>query len=216
MASMTPREEHTPHPPLGCGALATDAERMACSDDGRATADVADSVAANEVSAVLLQDAPGDTMAQELIVMAGDAPQYSSEEDGPQAAQPPSPRPTRQQIEERLCLPLETPLIQGRPRLRRSKTLAPQSLRRSSRIAATPRENNCTSQAQAVLLKKLGEAPTSTAIGCDTVALCKKAFQGPLSDDCHDNLQKLLGMRFDPVAFNLNMLGLEDEPNRLC
>jgi hypothetical protein len=48
-------------------------------------------------------------------------------------------------LEERLCLPLHTPLIHGPPMLRRPRTLAPvMSLRRSERIAAQPREADTT------------------------------------------------------------------------
>jgi hypothetical protein len=62
------------------------------------------------------------------------------------------------------------------------------------------------------LLKKLGfEPPTQPTTGSETIALCKKVFQRPLSDACRDNLEALLGGRFDPVAMNLNMLGLEEE-----
>jgi hypothetical protein len=63
-----------------------------------------------------------------------------------------------------------------------------------------------------VLLKKLGiQPPLNPPLGSQTVALCRKAFQQPLSDACHDNLEVLLGGRFDPITLNLNMLGLDEE-----
>jgi hypothetical protein len=59
-------------------------------------------------------------------------------------------------LEERLCLPLQTPLIQGPLRLRRPRTPAPvTSLQRSERIATQPRETDITKQAQRVLMNKL-------------------------------------------------------------
>lgn len=48
--------------------------------------------------------------------------------------------PVSETLERRLCIPLKTPLICGPPKLRRSRTPAPVSLRRSERIAAAPRE----------------------------------------------------------------------------
>ena len=85
-------------------------------------------------------------------------------------------------------------------------------LRRSARLARTTREPDCTVQARVVLLKKLGlQPPEQTSLGAETVTLCRKIFQNPLSDACHDNLEVLLGGRFDPIAMNLNMLGLDEE-----
>jgi hypothetical protein len=40
----------------------------------------------------------------------------------------------------------------------------------------------------------------------------KAAFREPLLDSTHDALQ-LLGGEFDPVAMELNMIGLDDEDN---
>jgi len=56
-------------------------------------------------------------------------------------------------------MPLQTPLIRGGPRLRRSKTpVTIRMIRRSVRLAAKPRAANSTKQAQSVLLQlhKLG------------------------------------------------------------
>jgi hypothetical protein len=117
-------------------------------------------------------------------------------------------------LEERLCLPLQTPLIQGPPRLRRPRTPAPvTSLRRSERIAAQPRETDITKQAQRVLMNKLGLEAPSPNVASDTVRKYKAAFREPLSDSTHDALQLLLGGEFDPVAMELNMIGLDDEDN---
>lgn len=62
-----------------------------------------------------------------------------------------------------------------------------------------------------VLMQKLGVAPPLATIGSDTVRKYKSAFRQPLSDASHDALQLLLGDGFDPIAVNLDMLGLEDE-----
>lgn len=140
----------------------------------------------------------------------GDVPAYSNGEDDGQPGQL-TPNTLLTNLEDRLCVPMETPLIRGPPRLRRTKTPATQALRRSVRIASALRESNTTTQAQSVLLKKLGVAPPSPAMGPDTAMLCRNAFRQPLSDTSHDNLQRLLGGHFDPIAMNLNMLGLEDK-----
>jgi hypothetical protein len=60
-------------------------------------------------------------------------------------------------------------------------------------------------------MQKLGVAPPLATIGSDTVRKYKSAFRQPLSDASHDALQLLLGDGFDPIAMNLDMLGLEDE-----
>jgi hypothetical protein len=122
--------------------------------------------------------------------------------------------PTEESLEERLCLPLQTPLIHGPPRLRRPRTPTPvTSLRRSERIAAQPREADITKQAQRVLMNKLGLEAPSPNVGSDTVRKYKAAFRDPLSGSTHDTLQLLLGGKFDPVAMELNMIGLDDEDN---
>lgn len=125
---------------------------------------------------------------------------------------PATPRAILRNLEDRLCIPMETPLLKEKPRLRLAKTSAPvQSIRRSVRIAAMPREPNVNAQARVVLLKKLGQPTSSPSGGHYTAQLCRKAFRQPLLDASHSNLQKLLGTEFDPVAFNLNMLGLDEE-----
>jgi hypothetical protein len=54
----------------------------------------------------------------------------------------------QESLEELLCLPLQTPLIRGPPRLRRPRTpVFVTPLRRSERIAAQPREADTTRQA---------------------------------------------------------------------
>ena len=67
------------------------------------------------------------------------------------------PLPLQDMLEERLCLSLQTPIIRGPPRLRKSRTLVSLlSLRRSDRLAVRLREANSTKQAQCVLMHKLG------------------------------------------------------------
>jgi hypothetical protein len=86
-------------------------------------------------------------------------------------------------------------------------------LRRSERIAAQPREADITKQAQRVLMNKLVLEAPSPNVASDTVRKYKAAFREPLSDSTHDALQLLIGGKFDPVAMELNMIGLDDENN---
>jgi hypothetical protein len=117
-------------------------------------------------------------------------------------------------LEERLCLPLQTSLIHGPPRLRRPRTPAPVTLlRRNERIAAQPHETDIIKQAQRVLTNKLGLEAPSPNVASDTVRKYKAVFREPLSDSTHDALQLLLGGKFDSVAMELNIIGLDDEDN---
>ena len=56
---------------------------------------------------------------------------------------------TQRMLEERICVPLRSPLIRSRPRLRRSRTPVDLWLRCVARAA------NTTKQAQLILLRKL-------------------------------------------------------------
>jgi len=84
-------------------------------------------------------------------------------------------------------------------------------LRRSERIATTPREADSTKQAQLVLMQKLGVAAPSPVVDSETVRKYKTTFREPLSESNQEALQLLFGGQFDPVAMNLNMLGLDEE-----
>lgn len=104
------------------------------------------------------------------------------------------PTPATPTLESRLCIPLQTPLVRSRPRLRRSRTpVNSQSLRRSVRVAAAPREADSTKQAQMVLMRKLGVAPSSPAVDSEAVRKYIGAFRQPLTDFGHQALQTLLG-----------------------
>ena len=60
-------------------------------------------------------------------------------------------------IQEGPCLPLQTPVLQGRPTLKVPRAQPSVSTpRRSTRLAAKPRAANSTLQAQQVLIAKLG------------------------------------------------------------
>ena len=73
------------------------------------------------------------------------APRDSASDDD--AGGPASSGPV-ETLEARLCLPLQTPLIPGSPRLRRPRTpVSVQSLRRNERLAVKPREADSTKQA---------------------------------------------------------------------
>jgi len=73
---------------------------------------------------------------------------------------PPRPAQSRsieEEIESRICIPLQPPIIRAGPKLRRS----PKSgftMRHSEHIARKPRATNSTLQAQNVLKQKLGIA----------------------------------------------------------
>ena len=76
------------------------------------------------------------------------------------------------QLEARICIPLETPLIR-KQRLRRSRTPSTViSVRRSGRLAAKTKASNPTVQAQNVLKQKLGIADMSDPAALDSI----KAF----------------------------------------
>jgi hypothetical protein len=62
-------------------------------------------------------------------------------------------------------------------------------------------------------MNKLGLEAPSPNVGSDTVHRHKAVFREPLSDSTHDALQLLLGGEFDPVAMELNMIGLDDGDN---
>jgi hypothetical protein len=107
----------------------------------------------------------------------------------------------QESLEERLCLPLQTPLIRGPPRLRRPRTPASaMTLQRSVRIATAPREADFTRQAQCVLMRKLGVVAPLPNVDSETVRKCKATLRVPLPDHTLESLELLLGAEFDPVA----------------
>jgi hypothetical protein len=105
---------------------------------------------------------------------------------------------------------LETPLLE-KPQLRRSRMPVPaDSLRRSERIAATPRAANATRQAQIVLLRKMGIEVEDELVAEREL----KAFfrdTSTWSEQKKERFQILLNGRFDVTALDLNLEGLEDE-----
>jgi hypothetical protein len=114
-------------------------------------------------------------------------------------------------LEERLCLPLQTPLIRGPSRLRRPRTPAfVTSFRRSEHIAAQLREADSTKQAQRVLMQKLGMVAPSPNVDSEKVPKYKAIFQGPLSHSKQEALD-LFGGDFNPLALNLDMIGLDED-----
>ena len=113
------------------------------------------------------------------------------------------------QLEARVCIPLDTPLL-STPRLRRSKTPS-RVVRRSGRLAAKTKASNLTLQAQNVLKQKLGIADRPH--GPDPVALdsLKALFVASLSPSKIEALQALFAPGFDPIAMELNLTGFEDD-----
>ena len=136
------------------------------------------------------------------------APRDSSSDDD--AGGPASSGPV-ETLEARLCLPLQTPLIPGSPRLRRPRTpVSVQSLRRNERLAAKPCEADSTKQAQCVLMQKLGVVASSPNVDSETVRKYKSTFREPLSASTQEALQLLFGGEFDPLAVNLDMIGMDE------
>ena len=124
----------------------------------------------------------------------------------------PVPPTLQETLEAWLCLPLQTPLIRGPPRLRRPRTpVSVLSLRRSDRLAARPREADSTKHAQCVLMQKLGVVASSPNIDSKTVCKYKSTFQASLSASKQEALQLLFGGEFDPLAMNLDMVGMDKE-----
>jgi hypothetical protein len=56
------------------------------------------------------------------------------------------------------------------------------------------------------------EAP-SPNVDSETVRKYKATFRAPLSDSTGEAFQLLLGREFDPIAMNLDMIGVDDEAN---
>lgn len=143
------------------------------------------------------------------------APVASLEEGqngSPRMAQPIDPTNVQQEIEVEACIPMSTPLLLGRPPLRRSRTpRSTQSLRRSVRQALRPRAANATRQAQNVLLKKLGIHVHEDALDADVKNKFKAAFHGDLSDKKKQAMQMLLNDGIDFAAMDLDMGGLDQE-----
>jgi hypothetical protein len=107
-------------------------------------------------------------------------------------------------LEGGLCLPLQTLVIRGAPKLHKSRTpVSILTIRCSIRLAAKPREADSTKQAQSVLMQKLGVMVPSPKF--------KAVFQAPLSASKHGALQLLFGGDFDPVTMNLDMVGIDGD-----
>ena len=84
------------------------------------------------------------------------------------------------------------------------------SLRCSDRLAAKPREADSTKQAQFVLMQKLGVVASSPNVNSEMVRKYKPTFQAPLSASKQEALQLLFGGEFDPLAMNLDMVGMDE------
>jgi CheY-like chemotaxis protein len=60
-------------------------------------------------------------------------------------------------------------------------------------------------------MQKLGVVVPSPGVDSETIRKYKAAFWAPLSASKHEALQLLLGSEFDPVAMNLDMVGLDGD-----
>jgi hypothetical protein len=86
-------------------------------------------------------------------------------------------------------------------------------LRRSDRIAAKPQETDSTKKAQCVLMQKLRMVAPSPNVDSETVRKYKATFRASLSDSTQEALQLLFNGEFDPVAMNLDMIGMDEVAN---
>jgi hypothetical protein len=62
-------------------------------------------------------------------------------------------------------------------------------------------------------MQKLGMVAPSPNVDSETVRKYKATFRAPPSDSTHEALQLLLGVEFDPVGMNLDMVGLDEVAN---
>jgi hypothetical protein len=86
------------------------------------------------------------------------------------------------EIEARVCIPLESPILKTGPRLRKSRTPATVlSIRRSSRLATKPRAANATLQAQSVLMQKLGVAVEAPPADLEAFQTYLATFADPMT-----------------------------------
>ena len=91
-------------------------------------------------------------------------------------------------IQDRVCLPLETPALQGRPILRVARA---QPSVGSPRRAAKPRVPNPTLQAQKVLMVKLGLLNASEPVDAAESQKLESIFVEPLSESKHEAFKVL-------------------------
>lgn len=146
---------------------------------------------------------PGRAATPEVDVMDLDVPNSSDDDGG---------RSVQEELEAEVCLPLCTPILRGGPSPRRSRTpVTVNALRRSRQIAAKPRAANATTQAQLVLLRKLGIHVDANAVDSDIACRFKAAFGGGMSDEKKKIMQTLLNGDFDLASLGLDLAGLEDE-----
>lgn len=115
-------------------------------------------------------------------------------------------------LEAEVCIPLSTPVICPRPQLRRARTpVSTTTLRRSGRIAALPRAENATKQAQNTLLKKLGMEVEENATDAQVAAKFRTAFGGDISERKKHTMQILLNGKFDLSSMDLELTGLDGD-----
>ena len=61
-----------------------------------------------------------------------------------------------------------------------------------------------------MLMQKLGVVASLPNVDSETVRKYKSTFQAPLSTSKQEALQLLFGGEFDPLAMNLNMVGMDE------
>jgi hypothetical protein len=143
----------------------------------------------------------------ELEFMASFNPSSADEADNHEHACEDSD-PVQEELEARICVPLQTPVLRGGPRLRRSRMLrSARSIRRSVRLVAKPRAANSTKQAQSVLLKKLGVHVDDASVDSDIQRKFRETINGNMSVRKQRALQILFSGDFDPEALGIGSAG---------
>lgn len=98
-----------------------------------------------------------DSQSAVALTLAREARSEAVTEDAARSEAVTEDSAVQKELEDVVCVPIQSPLIRCRPRLRRARTpVSVDALRRSGRLAAKPRALNATKQAQIVLLRKLG------------------------------------------------------------
>jgi hypothetical protein len=114
------------------------------------------------------------------------------------------------QLEKGVCVHLNTPIVRGGPRLRRSRTPASNgALRRSGRLAAKPRAPNPVVQAHRVLLMKMGVQVPDEASHEHLEGIIAETFRGGLTTRKKNALQNFLEDKVDFAAMDLDLTSLD-------
>lgn len=85
------------------------------------------------------------------------------------------------------------------------------TLRRSERVAMKPHVANSTLQGQSVLMQKLSITVNTNAVDAEALEKYRVIFVAPLLASKQEALEELCLGKFDLVAMNLGLAGLDAE-----